>query len=163
MEDFYDTFMDTLESLKQGSSDLSTLLSTFNDEGTSNYLIVFMRLLTSLNIKAQHEFYQVVTTTTNKSARIFWFEQHLFSKGDFAVVEASKLNKSWFRSHLMGLKWLKNKKQGCLGFQFHLLMNGFYVHVWNLAFGIWNIPNATFSFLFSVSYCSSLMCPGCGA
>ena len=59
MEDFYDTFMDTLESLKQGSSDLSTLLSTFNDEGTSNYLIVFMRLLTSLNIKAQHEFYQV--------------------------------------------------------------------------------------------------------
>jgi len=58
MEDFYDTFMDTLESLKQGSSDLSTLLSTFNDEGTSNYLIVFMRLLTSLNIKAQHEFYQ---------------------------------------------------------------------------------------------------------
>ena len=80
MEDFYDTFMDTLESLKQGSSDLSTLLSTFNDEGTSNYLIVFMRLLTSLNIKAQHEFYQVVTTTTNKPARIFWFEQLFFTK-----------------------------------------------------------------------------------
>ena len=42
----------------QDTSDLNTLLQTFNDDGMSNYLIVFMRLLTSLNIKAQHEFYQ---------------------------------------------------------------------------------------------------------
>jgi len=58
MEDFFDTFMETLESLQQDSADLKSLLQTFNDDGQSNYLIVFMRLLTSLNIKAQHEFYQ---------------------------------------------------------------------------------------------------------
>jgi len=58
MEDFFDTFMDTLETLQKDTSDLNTLLQTFNDDGMSNYLIVFMRLLTSLNIKAQHEFYQ---------------------------------------------------------------------------------------------------------
>lgn len=58
MEDFYDNFMDSLDTLKQPESNLESLLASFNDEGTSNYLVVFMRLLTSLNIKSQHEFYQ---------------------------------------------------------------------------------------------------------
>ena len=58
MEDFFDTFMEALESLREESADLRSLLQIFNDDGQSNYLIVFMRLLTALNIKAQHEFYQ---------------------------------------------------------------------------------------------------------
>ena len=56
MEDFYDNFMEQVDGLKD--SDLKSLISLFNDEGSSNYLIVFMRLLTSLNMKTDHEFYQ---------------------------------------------------------------------------------------------------------
>ena len=44
VEDFYDNFMETLDTLggeeKISASDLDT---TFNDEGVSNYLVVFLR------------------------------------------------------------------------------------------------------------------------
>ena len=44
VEDFYDNFMETLDTLggaeKISSSDLDT---TFNEEGVSNYLVVFLR------------------------------------------------------------------------------------------------------------------------
>ena len=44
VEDFYDNFMDTFNSLSgEQKTNLADLLKTFNDEGTSNYLVVFLR------------------------------------------------------------------------------------------------------------------------
>ena len=44
VEDFYDTFMATFNSLSgEEKTDLTDLLKTFNDEGMSNYLVVFLR------------------------------------------------------------------------------------------------------------------------
>ena len=44
VEDFYDTFMDTFNSLAgEEKTNLTNLLNTFNDEGRSNYLVVFLR------------------------------------------------------------------------------------------------------------------------
>jgi len=59
VEDFYDNFMETLGTLggaeKISASDLD---NTFNDEGVSNYLVVFLRLLTSKQLQLEGEFYQ---------------------------------------------------------------------------------------------------------
>lgn len=59
VEDFYDTFMDTLSRLG-GDNKMSAeeLANTFNDEGMSNYLVVFLRLLTSKQLQKDGEFYQ---------------------------------------------------------------------------------------------------------
>lgn len=59
VEDFYDTFMDTLSRLS-GENKMSPeeLAMTFNDEGMSNYLVVFLRLLTSKQLQKDGEFYQ---------------------------------------------------------------------------------------------------------
>ena len=44
VEDFYDNFMDTFNSLSgEEKTNLTDLLATFNDEGQSNYLVVFLR------------------------------------------------------------------------------------------------------------------------
>ena len=49
MDDFYDNFMVTLGGEEKISgSDLDT---TFNDEGVSNYLVVFLRYDTLFDIK----------------------------------------------------------------------------------------------------------------
>merc|ERR1712227_628769 len=59
VEDFYDNFMETLNSLAgEEKTNLSDLLQTFNDEGMSNYLVVFLRLLTSKQLQLEGEFYQ---------------------------------------------------------------------------------------------------------
>jgi len=59
VEDFYDNFMETLGTLggaeKISASDLD---NTFNDEGVSNYLVVFLRLLTSKQLQMEGEFYR---------------------------------------------------------------------------------------------------------
>ena len=44
VEDFYDNFMETFNSVGgEQKTSLAELLQTFNDEGTSNYLVVFLR------------------------------------------------------------------------------------------------------------------------
>ena len=44
VEDFYDNFMETFNSVAgEQKTNLSDLLKTFNDEGMSNYLVVFLR------------------------------------------------------------------------------------------------------------------------
>lgn len=59
VEDFYDTFMDTLSRLSgDDKMSLEELSATFNDEGMSNYLVVFLRLLTSKQLQKDGEFYQ---------------------------------------------------------------------------------------------------------
>ena len=44
VEDFYDNFMETFNSVGgEKKASLTELLETFNDEGRSNYLVVFLR------------------------------------------------------------------------------------------------------------------------
>jgi len=59
VEDFFDNFMDTLDKLKgEDKMKLEELEETFNNEGLSNYLVVFLRLLTSKQLQLEGEFYQ---------------------------------------------------------------------------------------------------------
>jgi len=80
VEDFYDSFMEQLEkldpekdsnnsSISNGNSANGTcstkkdskideLIETFNDQGMSDYIVVFLRLLTSMHLKKDAEFYQ---------------------------------------------------------------------------------------------------------
>ena len=59
VQDFYDNFMETLEKLgseiKSADPDLCDL---YNDQGLSDYLVVFLRLLTSMQLQKECEFYQ---------------------------------------------------------------------------------------------------------
>jgi len=59
VEDFYDNFMDSLERLSgEGKITLEEVEEMFREEGTSNYLVVFLRLLTSKQLQQDGEFYQ---------------------------------------------------------------------------------------------------------
>lgn len=81
-EDFYDNFMDVLDKLQPKSAkvaklsedstpgsvsnggegqtaiSLDELIEIFNEQGTSDYLVVFLRLLTSMQIRLEADFYQ---------------------------------------------------------------------------------------------------------
>jgi len=51
LNNFFDNFLPSCHSR------LQELLDIFNDEGESNYLVAFMRLLTSMQIKKEAELY----------------------------------------------------------------------------------------------------------
>jgi len=59
LEDFYDAFMDVVNRLG-GDNRMSEeeLCSTFNDAATSDYLVVYLRLLTSGHLQKEADFYQ---------------------------------------------------------------------------------------------------------
>ncbi|XP_077989650.1 ubiquitin thioesterase OTUB1-like [Glandiceps talaboti] len=57
IEDFHDTFMDVIEQVEKPMSH-AELLSTFRDQGLSDYLVVYLRLLTSGQLQKEHEFFQ---------------------------------------------------------------------------------------------------------
>jgi len=59
LEDFYDAFMDVVNRLG-GDNKMSEeeLYSTFNDSATSDYLVVYLRLLTSGYLQKEADFYQ---------------------------------------------------------------------------------------------------------
>ena len=61
VEDFFDNFMDNLERVGgeglEGTS-LEEVEEMFREEGSSNYLVVFLRLLTSKQLQLEGEFYQ---------------------------------------------------------------------------------------------------------
>ncbi|XP_050498203.1 ubiquitin thioesterase otubain-like [Diabrotica virgifera virgifera] len=60
VEDFYDTYIDVLRRLKDIDNideALKELYSVFNDQGFSDYLVVYLRLLTSGQLQKEHEFY----------------------------------------------------------------------------------------------------------
>lgn len=61
VEDFFDNFMDNLERVGgeglEGAS-LAEVEEMFREEGSSNYLVVFLRLLTSKQLQLEGEFYQ---------------------------------------------------------------------------------------------------------
>eukprot|EP00095_Tigriopus_kingsejongensis_P001152 snap_masked-scaffold628_size122696-processed-gene-0.8 protein:Tk01152 transcript:snap_masked-scaffold628_size122696-processed-gene-0.8-mRNA-1 annotation:"ubiquitin thioesterase otubain-like" len=58
VEDFYDHFLDSLDQVGQGQLDAQANLLMFNDQGQSDYLVVFLRLLTSMQLKKNADFYQ---------------------------------------------------------------------------------------------------------
>lgn len=55
-EDFHETFVDTLKAHCE-SGTVDSLLETFNNEGMSNYLVVYVRLLTAAQLQQSSEDY----------------------------------------------------------------------------------------------------------
>ncbi|XP_072031898.1 LOW QUALITY PROTEIN: ubiquitin thioesterase OTUB1-like [Amphiura filiformis] len=58
IEDFHETFMEVLQQVEEPGSSLVALSDTFNDQGISDYLVVYLRLLTSGQLQKEAEFYQ---------------------------------------------------------------------------------------------------------
>nr|CAG4652035.1 EOG090X0AE1 [Triops cancriformis] len=56
VEDFYDTFMDTVDKIGKGLTQ-EELLGIFQDQGLSDYIVVYLRLLTSGQLQKEQEFY----------------------------------------------------------------------------------------------------------
>lgn len=57
IEDFHDTFMEVLSKIKS-KIDLKELIELFNDQSFSDYIVVYMRLLTSGYLQQQELFFQ---------------------------------------------------------------------------------------------------------
>jgi len=56
IEDFYDTFMEVFNKVGEGAS-IESLRDIFNDQNYSDYLIVYMRLITSGHLQKESDFY----------------------------------------------------------------------------------------------------------
>ncbi|GIY06685.1 ubiquitin thioesterase OTUB1 [Caerostris extrusa] len=56
IEDFHDTFMDVLGKIEQDMT-VEDLLETFNDQGSSDYIVVYMRLITSGHLQKEEAFF----------------------------------------------------------------------------------------------------------
>lgn len=57
LEDFHETFMDELNKIENDNS-IEGVLKTFNDSGTSDYLVVYLRLIVSGYLQKNEDFYQ---------------------------------------------------------------------------------------------------------
>ncbi|XP_058157522.1 ubiquitin thioesterase OTUB1-like [Dasypus novemcinctus] len=57
VEDFHNTFMDLIEQVEEHTSS-AKLLTSFNDQSTSDSLVVYLRLLTSGYLQRESEFFQ---------------------------------------------------------------------------------------------------------
>jgi len=91
VEDFFDNFMDTLERLAgDDKMKLEELEETFNNEGLSNYLVVFLRLLTSKQLQVEGEFYQN-------------FMEGGRSVAEFCSTEVEPMYKESDHIHIIGL------------------------------------------------------------
>jgi len=58
VEDFFDNFMETVESVASDDFKTEDLIKTFRDDATANYFIVYLRLITSCQIQSQADHYQ---------------------------------------------------------------------------------------------------------
>jgi len=63
VEDFHDTFMELVDRLQPSGDDqkpmtLSELWTTFNEQGMSDYVVVYLRLLVSKELKKNADFFQ---------------------------------------------------------------------------------------------------------
>ncbi|GFS60063.1 ubiquitin thioesterase OTUB1 [Trichonephila inaurata madagascariensis] len=56
IEDFHDTFMDVLGKIEQEMT-VEDLLAIFNDQGSSDYIVVYMRLITSGYLQKEEAFF----------------------------------------------------------------------------------------------------------
>ncbi|EDQ92347.1 uncharacterized protein MONBRDRAFT_21944 [Monosiga brevicollis MX1] len=57
-EDFYETVADMVTDLKADEASLTTLLAAVNDEGLSNYLVAYMRIITSAYMQLNADYFQ---------------------------------------------------------------------------------------------------------
>ncbi|XP_028839322.1 ubiquitin thioesterase OTUB1a isoform X2 [Denticeps clupeoides] len=57
IEDFHNTFMDLIE-MSEKQQSIGDLLSSFNDQSVSDYLVVYLRLLTSGFLQKEEDFFQ---------------------------------------------------------------------------------------------------------
>lgn len=57
-EDFHENFLETLDQLGSEKYTDESLYETFAEQGTSDYLVVFLRMLTSMHLKKNAEFFQ---------------------------------------------------------------------------------------------------------
>ncbi|XP_067028834.1 ubiquitin thioesterase OTUB1-like [Acropora muricata] len=57
VEDFYQVFMETIEDVGKHQC-ANELLKTFQDEGLSNYIVVYLRLLTSAQLQRKSDFFE---------------------------------------------------------------------------------------------------------
>jgi ubiquitin thioesterase protein OTUB1 len=57
LEDFHDTFIDVVDSTIKPDATINTLLQTFRDQGLSDYVVCYLRIVTSGHLKANSDFY----------------------------------------------------------------------------------------------------------
>ncbi|XP_053134492.1 ubiquitin thioesterase OTUB1 isoform X2 [Hemicordylus capensis] len=57
IEDFHNTFMDLIEQVEKQTT-VPELLASFNDQSTSDYLVVYLRLLTSGYLQRESKFFE---------------------------------------------------------------------------------------------------------
>jgi len=57
-DDFRDTFLEQVEATGQAEFSQQSLLDLWRDSGASDYLVVFLRLLTSAELQERSDFYQ---------------------------------------------------------------------------------------------------------
>ncbi|KAG8146763.1 putative Ubiquitin thioesterase protein [Naja naja] len=57
IEDFHNTFMDLIEQVEKQTT-VGELLGSFNDQSTSDYLVVYLRLLTSGYLQRENKFFE---------------------------------------------------------------------------------------------------------
>jgi len=58
LEDFHDTFMEVVELVGKGPEAEQELFKMFNDQGYSDYVVVYLRLVASGQLKKEADFYQ---------------------------------------------------------------------------------------------------------
>ncbi|XP_054262318.1 ubiquitin thioesterase otubain-like [Macrosteles quadrilineatus] len=58
LEDFHDTFMEVIELVGKGPESYEALHKMFNDQGYSDYVVVYLRLIASGYLQKEAEFYQ---------------------------------------------------------------------------------------------------------
>lgn len=56
IEDFHDTFMEVLKKIEENIA-VDDLIKVFNDQGYSDYIVVYMRLLTSGQLQREESFF----------------------------------------------------------------------------------------------------------
>jgi len=95
MEDFYDNFVEQIDNLHNLPEDgdkskkLEELIDTFNDEGISNYLVAFMRLLTSKQMKKEADIYINYIDEQVDVAEFCALEvEPMFKESDFVHIHA---------------------------------------------------------------------------
>ena len=91
VEDFHDTFAEAVEKLESAETTVDgDLIGSFNDQGLSDYLIVFLRLITSGQLQKDADFY-VNFVDGGRSVK------------DFCNQEVEPMNKESDHIHIIAL------------------------------------------------------------
>ncbi|XP_014259393.1 ubiquitin thioesterase otubain-like isoform X2 [Cimex lectularius] len=58
LEDFHDVFMEVVNKVGKGQESANELYKMFNDQGYSDYVVVYLRLIASAHLQEKTDFYQ---------------------------------------------------------------------------------------------------------